>query len=142
MSALRGFVVLVAATAIATFLSACSQDPPEPPAAETTAVGDATAVPRAVDSEWDREAFCSVAAPLRVAVDREFVGSDAHVQQLSDLADVAPHDLMDVIETMTDHYEANVSPADPESQNFDNFPAHIQRAALELDSSIQELCSS
>lgn len=142
MSALRAFAVVVAATAVAAFLPACSQGPREPAAAGTAAAVNATTVPRAAASEWDREAFCSVAAPLRVAVDREFVGSDAHVQQLSDLADVAPHDLMDVIETMTDHYEANVSPADPESQNFDNFPAHIQRAALELDSSIQELCSS
>lgn len=77
-----------------------------------------------------------------VPVDRAFIGSDEHVQLWDFVAEVAPADLQEAIEIMGDHYEFEVDPAVPDSQDFPNFPPHIQDTALALSEDIQDRCSA
>lgn len=88
------------------------------------------------------DVFCERAAVLRVPVERPFVGSAEHVEMWDDIAEVAPADLREDIETMSDHFEFDVDPSDPDSQDFVNFPAHIQDTALALDEDISERCDN
>lgn len=81
------------------------------------------------------------AAPLVVAVPREFVGSPEHVALLDDLRAVSTPEIAALVTTLRDHYELDVHVADPESQNFSNFPPQVQAAALDLQSYIDARCA-
>lgn len=91
---------------------------------------------------FDKSIFCERAEPMMVLVEREFVGSDAHVEQFVALSEVAPEDLVGVIDRMEEFYRTSVSPAEPESQNWDNFPASIQADAIALVDGITEICEA
>ena len=137
----------VLALASALLLVACS--PADAPAegtrdatpdAPVSAPVEAPDAPEAPGDEFDLAAFCEAAAPMLVPVEREFIGSDEHVAQFTALAEVAPEELEDVIASLEAHYDTAVSPADPDSQDFKNFPAPIQEDALALDSEVRERC--
>lgn len=81
-----------------------------------------------------------MAEPLLVPVAREFVGSDAHVEQFVALSEVAPEELVAVIDRMGEFYRSSVSPEQPESRNWDNFPASVQADAIALVDGIEEIC--
>lgn len=143
----------VLALASALLLAACS--PTEGPA-DAPADGTQGPTPDAVVSapvetsdapavegsgeEFDLAAFCEAAAPMLVPVEREFIGSDEHVAQFTALGEVAPEELEDVIDSLEAHYGTAVSPSDPDSQDFKNFPASIQDDALALDAEVRERC--
>lgn len=120
--------------------SALASPPASGPAlAASTATPAAPATSQAATS-FDRDVFCERAEPLLTLVPREFVGSDAHVEQFVSLSEVAPEELVAVIDRMGEFYRSSVSPEQPESQNWDNFPASVQADALALVDGIEEIC--
>ncbi len=143
-------VVLVSVAFGALTLSACAgsddgSDRGEPASAGAPASASAPASAAAsptpnVAAAFDRDVFCEKAAPLMTPVAREFIGSDAHVEQFVTLSEVAPEDLRGVIDRMGEFYRTSVSPEDPDSQNWDNFPASVQADALALVDGIEEMC--
>lgn len=84
--------------------------------------------------------FCDAAAPMLVVVPRDFIGTAEHVAQFDTLAAVAPEDLLPDIQLLRRHYDADVTPADPASQDFDNFPGSVQEAALRLSGELADRC--
>ncbi len=88
----------------------------------------------------DMDAFCEVAAETTVVVAREFVGSDAHVEVFDRLIAVAPDEAVDDLQTMRDHFENDVDPAVPSSQDFENFAPDIQAAATRAQDYIAANC--
>lgn len=112
---------------------------PDAPVSAPVEVPDAPTI-AATSDEFDLAAFCEAAAPMLVPVEREFIGSEEHVAQFTALAKVAPEELEDVIASLEAHYDTAVRPADPDSQDFKNFPASIQEDALALDAEVRERC--
>ena len=92
------------------------------------------------EDEANLATFCDRAIPLLTPVDRDFIGSDAQVQQFRDLRAVAPEELDAIIARLIDHYDLDVSPSDLESQSFDNFPEDVQEAALRLGDEVNARC--
>ncbi|WP_291379733.1 hypothetical protein [Demequina sp.] len=90
----------------------------------------------------DLEAFCELALPMLVLVEREHVGSEAHVAQFTALGEVAPEDLVDVIANLERHFDVAVSPSDPDSQDSVNFPASIREDGVVLTEAITERCDA
>lgn len=119
-------------------LSACTTGPSQTSAFESPAAQ--TETPRPAPAGVTQDDLCEVARPLLQAVPREFVGTDEHVKLFTDLAVVAPEEMQGSIALLEAHYRDDVSPANPASQDFVNFPPHIQEAALELDGTFRELC--
>lgn len=97
--------------------------------------------PRA-EPAFDPAAFCEAAAPLMVAVPREFVGTPEHVALLDDLRTVSTPEVAGWVTTLRDHYEFDVDVANPESQSFSNFPSQVQAVALDLQSYIDAQCAA
>lgn len=93
-----------------------------------------------VSSGGTLEEFCPVAAETLVVVDREFVGSDAHIDLFDRLIEVAPSEAVADLELVRDHFEHNVDPAVESSQDFVNFPADIQAAATRAQQYISDKC--
>lgn len=149
-------LLLTAVALGALALTACTgsgsgSDPGEPasalasPPASGPALAASTATPAApatsqAAASFDRDVFCERAEPLLTPVAREFVGSDAHVEQFVTLSEVAPEDLRGVIDRMGEFYRTSVSPEDPDSQNWDNFPASVQADAIALVDGIEGVC--
>lgn len=154
IDSVRGRVrAALVATIGAVVLAGCSLggptvDPandPAPPAVEDDSVdadqgeaGDQDAV--VDDDEFDLAAYCARATPMTVPVEREFVGTDEHVQMFRDLRAVAPEELDAAIALLIDHYDLDVSPSDPDSQDYENFPADVQEAAQLLGDDIAARC--
>lgn len=90
--------------------------------------------------EYDLAAFCAQAGPMMVPVEREYIGSDEHVEDFRALRAVAPENLDAAIALLIGHYDFDVSPSDPDSQDFENFPADVQEAALLLGDEINARC--
>lgn len=92
------------------------------------------------EGAFDLDAFCAAAAPTQQAVDREFIGSDEHVAQLEALREVAPEELVEPVRVLRDHFDTDVHPSDPDSQDFKNFPTAIQETATQVQDEIAEYC--
>jgi len=110
------------------------------PAAASATPAPGVPSPTPATAAFDRVEFCDTAEPLLVPVAQEFVGSDAHVEQFVALSEVAPEELVAVIDRMGEFYRSSVSPEQPESQNWDNFPASVQADAIALVDGIEEIC--
>ncbi len=124
---------------VAAGLAACERDEPDASAAAPTTT-EAPAPTGDAPAAADPVAFCEAAAPLLVVVPREFVGTDEHVALFDDLAAVAPDELQDDIALLRAHYQDHVSPANPASQDFENFPPDVQEAALRLSGELTDRC--
>lgn len=137
-----GATALIAAAAVAS-LTACDREPT--PVATLEAAASASASPASASpaptASPSAEQQCAAARPLLQAVPREFVGSAEHVALFDAMIAVAPSALLPDLKLMRDHYIENVSPADPPSQDFVNFPADVQEAALALTDDLQALCA-
>ncbi|MCB2413271.1 hypothetical protein LGT39_10495 [Demequina sp. TTPB684] len=92
--------------------------------------------------EADLDAFCELGLQMLLLVEQEFVGSDEHVAQFTALGEVAPDDLVEHIANLEEHYDVAVSPSDPDSQKYENFPASIQGDANELVTAIETRCDA
>ena len=127
-------LALAAVTLAALALTACAGDgsasgagDSAPAGASAPSVASAPApAPASAAAGFDVELFCERAAPMMVVVPREFVGSDEHVQLFTALSEVAPEDLVELVEGLEDFYRTSVSPLNPESQNWVNFPSAVQ----------------
>lgn len=136
--------VIVASAAL--FLAGCGTGSPATPSQpgvpqQAAAPPSPTATTPRVESAFDPVAFCEAAAPLMVAVPREFVGTPEHVALLDDLRAVSTPEVAELVTTLRDHYEFHVDVADPESQNFSNFPPQVQAVALDLQSYLDAQCA-
>lgn len=137
----------VIAASAALLVAGCGADSPGLPSRSGAPEGPASpaaptvAATSQAHGERDLAAFCEAAAPLVVAVPREFVGSPEHVALLDDLRAVSTPEIAALVTTLRDHYELDVHVADPESQNFSNFPPQVQAAALDLQSYIDARCA-
>jgi hypothetical protein len=133
-------------------LAACSGTPADPsgdaPPVTLEAVPTAPAVATQAEptdgpaAGADLAAFCELGTPMLIPVEREHVGSEAHVAQFAALGEVAPEDLVEVIANLEQHYDVAVSPSDPDSQNYENFPPGIQDDARVLVEAIEERCGA
>ncbi|GAA4728247.1 hypothetical protein GCM10023216_19420 [Isoptericola chiayiensis] len=130
---------------------ASSADPAQAASPEPASAADVSEPPAEDDGradggdEPDVDAFCATAAPALRVVDREVIGSTEHVEMLEAVSTSAAEDLGDDdlaadVADLAEHYAADVSPADPESQNFDAFPTRVQELALDVQESVTDLC--
>ena len=128
----------LAAVAVAASLAACERDPS--PTATVAAPVESAAPDATASPTLDEQ--CAAAEPLlRGSVPREYIGSDEHVAHFDAMIKVAPADLLPNLELVRDHYADDVSPANPDSQDFPNFPPPIQEAALALSAELSALCA-
>jgi len=127
--------------------AASSADPAQAASPEPASTADVSEPPSADDGADgpDVDAFCATAAPALQVVDREVIGSAEHVEMLEAVSTSAAEDLGDDdlaadVADLAEHYATDVSPADPESQNFDAFPTRVQELALDVQESVTDLC--
>lgn len=101
------------------------------------ACGDDTAEPD------DREvaAFCERAPRPGDREPAEYVGSDEHVADLTELARIAPEDIAGDVALVREHFDTSVDPEDPESQLTENFPPHVREAIERIEAFVRTECA-
>lgn len=112
------------------------------PADATTTSAPASTTEAADSTAASIDDFCALALPFLRPVERAYVGSDEQVADLEALGEVAPDDLVDLIADITRFYDESVSPANPDSQDFVNFPSAMQDKTMRLQNEIPERCNA
>ncbi len=140
-SVVRAVAIAASGALLIAGCSANSPAPPSQPEAAQQPTASSSAVATETPGDFDLAVFCEAAAPLTVVVPREFVGTPEHVALFDDLRAASTPEIAQLVTTLRDHYEFDVDVADPESQNFSNFPPEIQRVALDLQSYIDAHCA-
>lgn len=110
------------------------------PSGATPSGEDADAAETVGVPGFDRDRFCEVAAETQQVVERPFVGSDAHIALFDDLIAVAPEDLLDELVVLRDHFDLDVDPANPASQDFPNFSPAVQDTIMSVQGYISDRC--
>lgn len=137
--------LLLTIATVSIIATGCTANPgtPEPESTPTQAPASAPSgqpTPPSEPTGDGADDFCDHTDTLLGQVPREYVGSDEHVAMLNGLGDIAPERYQDDLYRLADFFDTQVSPSNPDSQNFVNFPADIQELALGLDQGIREEC--
>ncbi len=131
----RTVPVVVSVVGLAAMLAGCTGSP------DAGASSNATS-PITASSAPNLDEFCELGLELLEPVPRPFIGTDDHVARFTALLEVASEDLVDTIALLEAHYDTSVDPDDPDSQNFDSFPAPVQDGALYLTDEINARCDA
>ena len=85
------------------------------------------------------ETFCSAAISLGVNVPQAFVGSDEHLDALSEMAENAPPEIAEDARTWLQWAEEQAVEGDP-GQEIEDYPPDVEDAVFNVEQYIQENC--
>lgn len=85
-------------------------------------------------------AYCAFEPGLNDLVERGYVGSERHVDNLDAQVDIAPADLRADLVVLRDWIEEKVHPSLPRSQNIELWPEEVRAAADEATAYVDEHC--
>lgn len=91
--------------------------------------------------EGDRDAFCERAGRLTGNRPESYVGSEEHVDDVRDLARLAPPDIRPQAKTYLDHLTSGaVDPSEPDSNLTERWPVRVRKAVDDLQEYLGENC--